>query len=413
MKKMVCDICGSQSIKKENDVFVCQECGTEYTHEEAKKLLKEIGDKQEQKDNSNENENIDRFKLKYDLLCWHNFYEKCHELENSFEIKDDLLVNCSDTSSPNYTGDITKRTIEYDKSNENYFNEKIVPTLKKKYISNKEVLMTYYNEAKNSWEKSELLRVASKNSAISSGNSLKTLGLVLAISGVIPIVVDIALVASKKISFFGCLGLLALIVPIEIIALFITSVAGSKGANIKTVRMDQKVSMGSFQSYEEWADNNIDDIDIYKNYLNQKKELFFEIARKEERTIVDSISQLKQIKNELESDIPMPKKYSDEYHINALLALVLDRRADTLKEAINLFETETYRSTVVLSLDMLNHNIQILNNNITGLRKEVYELKNIAYEGFKTVIRQNNFISMQLDSIRFDTRYLMIDSLLS
>lgn len=34
-------------------------------------------------------ENIEKIKLEYDLLCWHNFYEKCHELEKSFYIKDD------------------------------------------------------------------------------------------------------------------------------------------------------------------------------------------------------------------------------------------------------------------------------------------------------------------------------------
>lgn len=42
MKKMVCEICGSQSIKKDNGIFVCQECGTEYSLEEAKKLLVDI-----------------------------------------------------------------------------------------------------------------------------------------------------------------------------------------------------------------------------------------------------------------------------------------------------------------------------------------------------------------------------------
>lgn len=42
MKKMICEICNSSRIKKIDDVFVCQECGTEYGLEEAKKLLKEI-----------------------------------------------------------------------------------------------------------------------------------------------------------------------------------------------------------------------------------------------------------------------------------------------------------------------------------------------------------------------------------
>lgn len=46
MKKMVCEICGSQSIRKENGIFVCQECGTEYTVEDARKLLNETEDKQ-------------------------------------------------------------------------------------------------------------------------------------------------------------------------------------------------------------------------------------------------------------------------------------------------------------------------------------------------------------------------------
>ena len=44
MKKMKCEVCGSLSIKKENGVFVCSECGTEYSLEDAKKLLTEIGD---------------------------------------------------------------------------------------------------------------------------------------------------------------------------------------------------------------------------------------------------------------------------------------------------------------------------------------------------------------------------------
>ena len=42
MKKMICEICESQKIKKENGVFVCQNCGAEYSLEDAKKLLKDI-----------------------------------------------------------------------------------------------------------------------------------------------------------------------------------------------------------------------------------------------------------------------------------------------------------------------------------------------------------------------------------
>lgn len=40
---MVCEICGSTTIRKEGGVFACLECGTEYSLEEARNLLQEVG----------------------------------------------------------------------------------------------------------------------------------------------------------------------------------------------------------------------------------------------------------------------------------------------------------------------------------------------------------------------------------
>lgn len=65
---MICDICGSQKFKKENDVFVCQECGTEYALEDAKKLLKEITKAKEEDKNDAIIEKNDYLKEK--LLLW-------------------------------------------------------------------------------------------------------------------------------------------------------------------------------------------------------------------------------------------------------------------------------------------------------------------------------------------------------
>lgn len=39
MQAMVCELCGSNDIVKQNGLYVCQHCGTKYTVEEAKKLL--------------------------------------------------------------------------------------------------------------------------------------------------------------------------------------------------------------------------------------------------------------------------------------------------------------------------------------------------------------------------------------
>ena len=39
MKKLTCEMCGSQNLIKEGGVFVCQACGTQYSVEEAKKMM--------------------------------------------------------------------------------------------------------------------------------------------------------------------------------------------------------------------------------------------------------------------------------------------------------------------------------------------------------------------------------------
>ena len=42
MKAIVCEMCGSQDLIKKDGVYVCQNCGTKYDPEEAKKLLVEV-----------------------------------------------------------------------------------------------------------------------------------------------------------------------------------------------------------------------------------------------------------------------------------------------------------------------------------------------------------------------------------
>lgn len=42
MKKLVCEMCGSSDMLKQDGVFVCQNCGTKYSVEEARKMMVEI-----------------------------------------------------------------------------------------------------------------------------------------------------------------------------------------------------------------------------------------------------------------------------------------------------------------------------------------------------------------------------------
>ena len=42
MKELVCKMCNSNEIIKQDDLYVCESCGTKYTTEEAEKLFVEV-----------------------------------------------------------------------------------------------------------------------------------------------------------------------------------------------------------------------------------------------------------------------------------------------------------------------------------------------------------------------------------
>ncbi len=42
IKKLTCEICGSNDLIKENGLYVCQHCGTKYTVEEARQLFNSV-----------------------------------------------------------------------------------------------------------------------------------------------------------------------------------------------------------------------------------------------------------------------------------------------------------------------------------------------------------------------------------
>ena len=52
MTKIICELCGSNDVVKQDGFYVCQHCGTKYSIEEAKKLIGTVKiDKQEESDN--------------------------------------------------------------------------------------------------------------------------------------------------------------------------------------------------------------------------------------------------------------------------------------------------------------------------------------------------------------------------
>lgn len=56
MKKIVCEMCESTDFIKEDGLFVCQGCGCKYSMEEAKKMMKEVGDDEARQNTGYSNE---------------------------------------------------------------------------------------------------------------------------------------------------------------------------------------------------------------------------------------------------------------------------------------------------------------------------------------------------------------------
>ena len=58
MKAIVCEMCGSQYLVKQDGMYVCQSCGTKYSTEEAKKLMVDVSGSTVKIDTSQELENL-------------------------------------------------------------------------------------------------------------------------------------------------------------------------------------------------------------------------------------------------------------------------------------------------------------------------------------------------------------------
>ena len=116
MKALVCEMCNSNDLVKQDGMFVCQHCGTKYTVEEAKKLmgtvkidysdeLKNLYDLARRAKNDNNSENAQKFYeqiLVKDPSSWEaNFYSVYYQCLNTniAGIKNAAITlnNCEDT----------------------------------------------------------------------------------------------------------------------------------------------------------------------------------------------------------------------------------------------------------------------------------------------------------------------------
>lgn len=396
MKKMVCEICESQKIRKENDVFVCLECGTEYDIESAKKLLREISENSQVINGVDNNSKVqiieenDKYKLLNHLLLWAEYIVKLEKFRNDFDVRQDnsnsFYFNDSSYYNPNFMKDFY------------YEHFDLMPLTSESFVTSvKEAINRTKSSGKikyayNFYKSLEDAEITVPNSAVEIFNLLKTKYVV-------------------KQNVFGYR---------KGDSLFRASFSGPyEGGGI--AYWDYRVNINT--TVREWVKEIcIPNINyVYRSSKNpkvdgrifQRKNGFF---GPKDVCILDLTSVLVEIKNmydkipyklaplymnlfnkeckqmveercnilmdlinaapELEKTFMLPYQYRTSYIIIELINLVYEGKAETWKELINLYDTIVYRNQNLYQLSLITEEIKKINNHLLSINKSLNEIDN-------------------------------------
>ena len=402
-----CENCGTKLSEKAK---FCPSCGAKTLS--VPEEIEPASPNEEEPIDKAENDKIKRsavIELECKLLCWHNFFVKCHELENSFPLKDDLSTNSS-------VKDITVRDVTFDNSSRQYEKDVLMPIWQKSYeenvVSKTKKRVIKEKTLIDEYQKERLEAQRSCNKVVRN-RIIFAFCLLMAILGLIFCILT---------NPVGQAWLVITGMPL----LFVFGVAAVvvfKQSDMSSVDPSKKSLANGSTKYEEWAEKYLaynESLVLNKlcatsieNYIKPMQTRYNAWVEGGKNYIEEQKAVLTSMREDIASNYPLPEKYQCEAAVDALLALVLDGRAESWKEAVNLYETEKYRSMVALSLETLNRNLITLNQNITDLRGEIAGMKETMHAGFTAMIQNTERINQKLDSIAFDTRWLAVSDFLN
>ena len=392
MKKMVCEICGSQSIRKENGVFVCQDCGTEYSIDDAKKLLVEVDEtKNGVVSLSSKNAQSESSMLIQNLLTWLVFVK---DIESTF--------------SEYFEIDLTSIKNEYSIEDFYYKNSINPDNLNTRretsfLISFKEEAKLYYFEYYKT--------ICSDNALYKTYNSLPFSNDLQRLEPGTNEVYDRCLF-TKSTNYF-------------IVAKFFDRLQFSDdGYDFLSKALPFKSSVGSDVDFAIWVQNikNMNKGQLYKGY--QKMSLFgvpknvgnislifdvekthglikaidTEVERKylkyyESELLPLGKEALEQLNTAL-SNIPLleaklnvPKRFRNSKDLYNLVEIVQEGKAETWKELLQIYETDLYRNEVISKFDSLESSINSLANRVIASLNQI-----------NTTIESTNSLLSMVDS---------------
>lgn len=295
-------------------------------------------------------------KLEADLLTWIGFYNKCHELENTFEYKDKELLKCDDVFDMNYVGDITSRNVKYENADLIFQNNEQI--VFEEAIDNKEI--EEFNKTHDYRKLYDEYRKKCRRKSVF--NLIRATLFTIILFGII-----FMLNYFIKTKGYNLKVIRNIVVVFLVIKILYNALVFNSTIDQKTIFLSDKKII----SYDEFAKNINNKIVTEEKYVIKKNKLISEyknefITYYDEKTnyIYSCVDRLKEIKKEMINVIPMPEAYSDEASIKTLYFLVHNGRADTLKEAINIMVDEKYKSALIIELKNLNYNMNYKMNQI-------------------------------------------------
>ena len=330
MKKMVCEICESQKIKKENGVFVCQDCGTEYSLEEAKKLLIEIEEHEEGKNKKRDIDNSNVInKDKNTLLCqlemWLTYIRSLEECCCYFNVS---MLDSSFYMNPI---DISKTKI-LDKFILEDIDNTVYNELRNAFL-NKYIETDYEKKGKIFTELQNISSLFKHNymSNISYGENI--------IVDNLPVWGDFISLDDYKKNLTRYLIRYSSNLPVKetifSVDLYNRTIFGKKIYSISSSTMNRKVIE-------------------YKNLINKCWNKYYqEFIISNLQKIIEIERNLLLENKELEEILFLPYKYRESSKILALMQIIIDGKAVVWSDVMNIYETESFYMDVRNKLDYI------------------------------------------------------------
>lgn len=406
---MICEICGSQSIKKENGVFVCQECGTEYSLEEAKKLLTEIGEGQNESQSGltmssspDVNKEPSGEELLQKLYVWAAYLEAIKpwmyyvddSKKNFDEVTDsDFLDECLKIS-PNVEGWM------FDPTHYGLYGVQDQP---KQCVPGLLPYVFWYNVMVHNDELG-FNRVYRLNDEHVGRDGIKR-HYIKASNG--------AELSIETQTHMLCIS------DEPLRTFFISQ---PKGTTFKFWNVKQFMQQGFFKytvttKEVPWQNSSQleEKFNLAKKYLDEYADMYSDAYKKFSEDYEKNLNNIKKLRSELPNMIKLfdlPKKYWNTRDIYELIDILVDRRADNWKEAINQYKTDTYRSSVVYSLRDLTLRLGDLSlciqRGFNAINMKMDSMNALISESIEIQRSSNEY----LKNIAHDTRYSLICQLI-